>query len=290
MTSARKSCSFRFTQAVLSAALLGMLAIFSAQRATAATSQWQDVGGGQVRLVAIKDPAQGTLRGVVEVRLNEGWKTYWRAPGSSGIPPEFDFSASKAIEVARVRFPAPMRMKAGESVFYGYKDTVAFPFYGLAGTGESELRLDLLIGICEEICIPATASLAITADELNVSDPRAQMQIMLAEAFLPQAPADDPRVTGFKQDQNRLELKIRSESAEADIYAVVWPRDSEWISDPVKAERQEDGSLLSVFHLPEGVEVPDATTGAWSFALLLENAADGRVKKAIEGRIDTNGK
>lgn len=289
MTSARKTCSPSFTQAVLSTALLGMLVALSARSATAASSQWQDVGGGQVRLVAIKDPAQGTLSGVVEVRLEKGWKTYWRAPGSSGIPPEFDFSGSKAIEVDRVHFPSPMRMEAGESVFYGYKDAVAFPFYGLAGIGESELRLNLLIGICEEICIPATASLAIPSDELNVSDPRARMQIMLAETFLPQGPTDGLRVTGFSQDGNRLELKIHSEATETDVRAVVWPRDSEWISDPVKAQRQEDGSYLSVFHLPEGVEVPDAATGAWSFALLLQDAEDGQVKKTVEGRIGTNG-
>ncbi|MCB1422261.1 MAG: hypothetical protein KDJ69_07285 [Nitratireductor sp.] len=288
MTSARKSCSLSIRQAVLSAAFAGVLAASSAGDAAAASSQWQDVGGGQVRLVAIKDPAQGTLSGVVEVRLDKGWKTYWRSPGSSGIAPEFDFSGSKATEVDRVRFPAPMRMKAGESIFYGYKDTVAFPFYGLAGIGETELRLDLLIGICEEICIPATASLAITSDELNVSDPKAQMQIMLAETFLPQAPADDLRITDFKQHGNRLELKIHSVAVETALHAVVWPRDSEWVSDPVKAERQEDGSFLTVFHLPEGVDVPDAATGAWSFALLLEDAADGQIKKVYEDRINTN--
>ena len=26
----------------------------------------------------------------LHIELNDGWKTYWRAPGDAGIPPHFD--------------------------------------------------------------------------------------------------------------------------------------------------------------------------------------------------------
>ena len=289
MTSARKFRSFGPIRAAFTAPVIAALVVLSGAAAQAANSPWQDIGGGAVRLVAVKDPAQGTLSGVVEVKLEKGWKTYWRAPGSSGIPPEFDFSGSSAIEVNSVHFPSPTRIEAGGSVFYGYKDTVAFPFYGLAGLGETELRLDLLIGVCEEICIPATASLSIASDELNISDPKAQMQIMLAETFLPEGSSDNLRIAGFAREGNQLQLRIFSEAVETDINAVIWPRDGGWISDPVKAVRQADGSYLSAFDLPEGVDVPDTASGVWSFALLLQEPEDHHVRKAVEGRIGTPG-
>ncbi|MEZ5880715.1 MAG: protein-disulfide reductase DsbD family protein [Nitratireductor sp.] len=287
MADARKPRSFKPVAAVSFLAAVSAFVVLFAGAATAASSQWQDIGGGKVRLVALKDPAEGTLSGIVEVRLDKGWKTYWRSPGSSGIPPEFDFSGSRSIEVDRVHFPSPMHIEAGGSVFYGYKDTVAFPFYGLAGTGETQLRLDLLIGVCEEICIPATASLTISDDDLNVSDPKAQMQIMFAETLLPQAPPDDLRATGLKQTGNRLELEIRAEEAGSRLSAVIWPRDGGWVSDPATAEPQENGSYLSVFELPQGVKVPDIESGGWSFALLLQDPDSHAVRKAVEGRIGT---
>ena len=34
----------------------------------------------------------------VELTLAPGWKTYWRAPGDSGIPPRFDWSGSRKFD------------------------------------------------------------------------------------------------------------------------------------------------------------------------------------------------
>ena len=33
----------------------------------------------------------------VEMRLDSGWKTYWRTPGAGGLPTQFDFTASRNI-------------------------------------------------------------------------------------------------------------------------------------------------------------------------------------------------
>ncbi len=34
--------------------------------------------------------ADGTRMAAVQLDLEPGWKTYWRAPGDAGIPPSFD--------------------------------------------------------------------------------------------------------------------------------------------------------------------------------------------------------
>ena len=57
-------------------------------------SPWNEGLQSAARLIAAR--AAGTGAGLVyrsglEVRLSPGWKTYWRHPGDSGVPPSFDF-------------------------------------------------------------------------------------------------------------------------------------------------------------------------------------------------------
>ena len=47
------------------------------------------------------------LRAGIEIKLQPGWKTYWRYPGDSGVPPRFDFSGSENLKTAKVLYPAP---------------------------------------------------------------------------------------------------------------------------------------------------------------------------------------
>src|SRR6056297_2127380 len=37
----------------------------------------------------------------------DGWKTYWRAPGDAGIPPRFDWSGSGNLARVALHWPAP---------------------------------------------------------------------------------------------------------------------------------------------------------------------------------------
>ncbi|MCU0789500.1 MAG: hypothetical protein MUE79_00385, partial [Nitratireductor sp.] len=93
--------------------------------AHAAMTQWQDIGGGQARLLAVENADTQMVSGVLEIELKEGWKTYWRQPGSSGIPPQMDFSRSSNFVAGDVRIPAPQVLSAGDTHFAGYKERTA---------------------------------------------------------------------------------------------------------------------------------------------------------------------
>jgi len=72
-------------------------------------SAWDGDQRAAVRLIA--GAQRGTVRRAgIEIRLAPGWKTYWRYPGDSGIPPRFDFSQSKNVKSVTVRYPAPHRL------------------------------------------------------------------------------------------------------------------------------------------------------------------------------------
>ncbi len=53
------------------------------------------------------------LLGGVAMQLEQGWKTYWRNPGDSGVPARFDFSKSDNVEAVTVLWPAPTKFDDG---------------------------------------------------------------------------------------------------------------------------------------------------------------------------------
>src|SRR5262245_10040225 len=73
-------------------------------------SPWDNDLRSSARLIAASASGESgnrVLRAGIEIKLLPGWKTYWRYPGDSGVPPAFDFSASQNLKSATVLFPAP---------------------------------------------------------------------------------------------------------------------------------------------------------------------------------------
>jgi DsbC/DsbD-like thiol-disulfide interchange protein len=140
-----------------------------APAAAADASGWDRGLRSAVRLIAASAATEGgetALRAGVEIKLDKGWKTYWRYPGDSGIPPRFDFKRSQNVKTIAVRWPAPHRFsdEGGQSI--GYKDHVILPLSIVPADPSKPvmLRLDLDYAICEKLCVPAEgkAELALT--------------------------------------------------------------------------------------------------------------------------------
>ncbi|MGU3497013.1 protein-disulfide reductase DsbD domain-containing protein [Xanthobacteraceae bacterium A53D] len=134
--------------------------------------------GAQVRLLA--GTATGDMvRAGLEIRLAPGWKTYWRYPGDSGVPPRFDWTGSTNVADVTVLWPAPMRFDDGAGgTSIGYKGTVILPLeVRLKAPGQpAELKLALDYAVCESLCVPADARLDATLPGTGAEDP------LLAEA------------------------------------------------------------------------------------------------------------
>jgi DsbC/DsbD-like thiol-disulfide interchange protein len=93
----------------------------------------------------------------IEIRLAPGWKTYWRYPGDSGVPPRFDFAESQNVKTVTVDWPAPHRFSDDSGITIGYKEDVIFPLRIVPQDAGKPVRLRLKAdyAICEKICIPA---------------------------------------------------------------------------------------------------------------------------------------
>ena len=61
---------------------------------------------------------ESAVRAGVQIKLDEGWWTYWRAPGASGMPPMFDWSGSENVAgEPETIWPVPLRaVEYGESL------------------------------------------------------------------------------------------------------------------------------------------------------------------------------
>lgn len=141
----------------------GLISLYAAVPARAAdASRWDANPHSSVRLIAADAPTQSgasPLRAGVEIKLATGWKTYWRYPGDSGVPPRFDFARSENVKSVTVEWPAPHRFADDSGVSIGYKGEVIFPLTVVPQDTAKPvvLRLDLDYAICEKLCMPATA-------------------------------------------------------------------------------------------------------------------------------------
>ena len=153
----------------------------------------------------------------VEITLDPGFKTYWRNPGDSGLPPRFDWSGSENVAGAEVRFPAPYRHEDAAGVAYVYGKKVLLPVLVKAKDPGKPVKLVLSVeyGVCKDICIPARAdlSLGLTDDGPGRSMIEAALaKVPVAQALGAQGDLSVLAVEPVKQDKLAYTVTIRAPS------------------------------------------------------------------------------
>ena len=91
-----------------------------------------------------------------------GWKTYWRAPGDAGIPPIFDWTGSENVQSVRLHWPRPVVFHLNGMQTVGYHDRLVLPLevVPVDPSRPVALRLRADMGVCKDICMPATLDLS----------------------------------------------------------------------------------------------------------------------------------
>ena len=142
-----------------------LCAAFASTARAQDASAWDKEPHAEARLIAgstIKTPDASFLRAGIEIKLDPGWKTYWRQPGDSGVPPTLDFSGSQNVNSVKVLWPAPERLPdeaGGNSI--GYVGRVVLPLQVSPKNAAepSTVHLKLNYAICGNLCVPAEATL-----------------------------------------------------------------------------------------------------------------------------------
>jgi DsbC/DsbD-like thiol-disulfide interchange protein len=208
-----------FPRRVALAAVMFSLAASAAIAADSA-SPWIASTDSKVRLVSgtvAIDGAPALVAGV-QLRMDPGWKTYWRNPGDSGVPPTFDWTGSKNLKRAEVLYPAPHRFAAAGGTAIGYDDQVVFPVkLTPERDGEPiELKLAFAYGLCKDLCIPNEVNLGLTlGGDVGKGD------ALLLETFLARVPK--PARDGLLPSVSKVEAKLDAAKPELVIDAVFPP-------------------------------------------------------------------
>ena len=162
-----------------------MAALTGTAARAADESPWNEDVRSAIRLIAGSSKADdAVLRAGIEVKLRPGWKTYWRYPGDSGVPPHFDFSGSENLKKADVLYPAPHLFTDETGQSLGYKDTVIFPVVVSPQQAGKPVRLRVKVdyAVCEKLCVPAEGRAELM---LETGDSKHNPALTTAETHVP---------------------------------------------------------------------------------------------------------
>ena len=173
-------------------ALILIVATLAPLPARAAMTPWNTSEGGRMRLLALSQPRNGIVRALVQIEPKQGWKTYWRNPGTAGMAPELDFSGSANLKLKSISYPVPEIGMDEAGLFIGYHHPVSLvvEFEKPDETGPSRIDLKALVGVCDTICLPFAADFTLP---LDAAAPEGEefSALLMAEAELPEKPSAD---------------------------------------------------------------------------------------------------
>ena len=182
------------------------------------------------------------------IRLAPGWKTYWRAPGSNGIPPAFDWDGSKNLGDVAFHWPEPsVFMKDGERTI-GYARELVLPI-GITPQKSGapvSLKGEVLFGVCEDVCIPVKARFAMDVSGNDAGSTKAikaalrkQPASGASRGIVPVACDIAPIKGGFKISTT---LRSRQPLPAASFPVIEFPGTDVWIE---QKDSRIDGHILT---------------------------------------------
>ncbi len=180
--------------------------------------------------------SDGDRVAALHLSLAPGWKTYWRAPGDAGIPPQFDWSGSRNLEDVVINWPAPFVFEDNGMRSVGYKGELVIPLR-ISPSNPSEtvhLVAEMDLGVCADVCIPYVLNFDA---ELITQNRKPSPAIAAALAQLPYS-EEEAGVRSAKcmiaptSDGLQIEVRVEMPSAGNPEYAVIEPGAGDiWVSE-----------------------------------------------------------
>lgn len=133
--------------------IAAVFALLPAPRAALANADMVDA-----RILTGWREQDGRHVAALHLTLKNGWKTYWRAPGDAGIPPQFDWRTSDNLAGVQVTWPAPRAIDQGGLRTIGYADSMTLPLTLSPKNPGQPIVLagEVEIGVCKDVCVPVT--------------------------------------------------------------------------------------------------------------------------------------
>ena len=166
-------------------------------------------------------------------RIAPGWHTYWMNPGDSGEAPRIEWSLPPGFTVGEFAWPLPDRIPVGSAMTYGYSESVVLP---IPVTPPADLEPGTRVRlkgqaswlVCEKICIPEEAPIALTLPVVRGTpalDTRGSTLIAAARRSIP---TQSPWRAWFASTTQDVTFTIDAPGLVADRISEVWFYPARW--------------------------------------------------------------
>jgi len=144
--------------------LFTLLAMLPVSPALCAATDWVEVApGAQMRAISAGAEHDGKALVGLELTLEPGLNTYWRVPGEAGVPTMVSVSVSGTAATSEILWPLPERDDSQGFVDFVYRGDLVLPIL-VNAPADAPLSLDVLMGICSDICVPVHAAFDLFGD------------------------------------------------------------------------------------------------------------------------------
>lgn len=250
---------------ILAGALAGMPlpAQFAMPTENTVGNQPQPVEQGSLKFDVTAIAPGASFTAAIQLKMAEGWHTYWLNPGEAGLPLRIHWTLPAGITAGKVKWPTPQKIKtpspiAGEpaQISYGYEHdlTLLIPMHADA-TLKAETPLHFKARInwlaCKEMCVPGTTRVEAeqTVTDQTVPNAAARNFFKTAQSRLPVEKSNWQVRAEKQQGELLFFLRPPKGAATANIQKLLFiPAQADRINDLAEQtlSREKDGFSLRV--------------------------------------------
>ena len=255
-------------------------------------SDWQKAEYSSARLVAGEletlSPGKVALSAALEIKLEHGWKTYWRSAGDAGFPLDVEVSSeSKNVESAKLHWPFPKRFveEWGLEVF-GFKDRLLIPvtIQFKDPTAPREVKLTAHYAVCSDICLSEEQTFTVTVPTGYQPDPEMVAMVQEAWATVPKENTmEGLKITGvsiLRESKDGGVLEVKAETTDEEfINPEVFVEGNAGIRFPLARTELAADKRQVGFQVPYTLSLPAKTLAETKVILTVVHGT-----QAVEGK------
>ncbi len=217
-------------------------------------------------------------------RIEPGWHTYWKNPGDSGEPPRIEWTPPPGFTLGEFAWPHPDRIRVGPVMSYGYSGEVVLPILvtaprDLVPGARVTLRGQASWLVCEKICIPEEAPVALTLP-VTSGEPRPDARGAALIATARRAvPVPSPWPVSFSATRETVTLSVAAPDLASERIAEVAFYPAGWGAIENAAPQHVRGGTAGLtLELARG-PLPNALSGPLEGVLVVAEKLDGGVAR-----------
>ena len=201
--------------------------------------------------------SDGRRLAAVQLTLDPGWKTYWRAPGDAGIPPHFDWSRARNIAQISINWPAPDVYVDNGLRSIGYTGRLVIPMHLTPQRRDRPIRLRtrMSLGVCAEVCMPHEINIDTELDQPDLSPTPAIVAALARMPYSQQEAGVRKATCALSPTADGMQIKAQvtlPHTGGTEVAVIETGTEGLWISEAATTRRGDTLLAVSEMIHPEG--------------------------------------